>query len=86
MGAHGRLIAGAALDVYEREPHVHPDLRSLENVVPRRHIGSASGKSAWAMADLAVRNVIEVLADGRRSRPSLNGCLAFFCPAAGSFI
>jgi lactate dehydrogenase-like 2-hydroxyacid dehydrogenase len=56
-----RLIAGAALDVYEREPEVHPDLLSLENVVLAPHLGSATTETRTAMADLAARNVIAVL-------------------------
>jgi len=57
-----RRIAGAALDVYEREPAVHPDLLALENVVLAPHIGSATVETRTAMADLAARNVLEVLA------------------------
>ena len=57
-----RLIAGAALDVYEREPEVHPALLTLENVVLAPHLGSATRETRTAMADLAVRNVIAVLA------------------------
>jgi len=56
-----RLIAGAALDVYEREPEVHPDLLALENVVLAPHLGSATTETRTAMADLAVRNVVAVL-------------------------
>ena len=56
-----RLLAGAALDVYEREPIVHPDLLGLENVVLAPHLGSASVETRTAMADLAARNVIAVL-------------------------
>ena len=56
------LIAGAALDVYEREPEVHADLLGLENVVLAPHLGSATRETRTAMAELAVRNVIEVLA------------------------
>jgi len=55
------LIVGAALDVYEREPEVHPDLLSLENVVPAPHLGSATTETRTAMADLAASNVLAVL-------------------------
>jgi glyoxylate reductase len=56
-----RLIAGAALDVYEREPAVHPPLLTLDNVVLAPHLGSATRDTRTAMADLAVRNVLAVL-------------------------
>ena len=56
-----RLIAGAALDVFEREPEVHADLVGLDNVVLVPHLGSATTETRTAMADLAARNVIEVL-------------------------
>ena len=57
-----RLIAGAALDVYEREPAVHPDLLSFDNVVLAPHLGSATRETRTAMAQLAVENVLAVLA------------------------
>jgi lactate dehydrogenase-like 2-hydroxyacid dehydrogenase len=57
-----RLIAGAALDVYEREPDVPREFWSFENVVLAPHLGSATRETRTAMADLAVRNVIGVLA------------------------
>jgi glyoxylate reductase len=63
-----RLIAGAALDVYEAEPVVHPDLLSLENVMLIPHIASATTETRTAMADLAVRNTLAVLA----GEPPLN--------------
>jgi glyoxylate reductase len=56
-----RLIAGAALDVYEEEPKVYQELLSLENVVLAPHLGSATTETRTAMADLAVRNAIAVL-------------------------
>jgi len=58
-----RLISGAALDVYEREPDVHPELMKLENVLLAPHLASATVETRTAMADLAVRNVLAVLAD-----------------------
>jgi glyoxylate reductase len=56
-----RLISGAALDVYEREPTVHPDLLKLENVLLAPHLASATVETRTAMADLAVRNTLAVL-------------------------
>jgi glyoxylate reductase len=59
-----RLIAGAALDVYEKEPEIHQGLMSLENVLLIPHLASATTETRTAMADLAVANAIAVL-DGR---------------------
>ena len=56
-----RMISGAALDVYEKEPEVHPDLLKLENVLLAPHLASATVETRTAMADLAVRNVLAVL-------------------------
>lgn len=55
------LIAGAALDVYEHEPAIHPDLLGLENVLLVPHLGSGTTEARTAMADLAVSNVLAVL-------------------------
>jgi glyoxylate reductase len=59
-----RLLAGVALDVYEREPAVHSDLLGFDNVVLAPHLGSATRETRTAMADLAVGNVLAVL-DGK---------------------
>jgi lactate dehydrogenase-like 2-hydroxyacid dehydrogenase len=56
------LISGAALDVYEREPAVERALLAMDNVVLAPHLGSATRETRTAMADLAARNVIAVLA------------------------
>lgn len=56
-----RLIAGAALDVYEREPEVHPALKNYENVLLAPHLGSATRETRTAMAELAVRNALAIL-------------------------
>jgi glyoxylate reductase len=56
-----RLIAGAALDVYEKEPEINPALMSLDNVLLIPHLASATTETRTAMADLAVSNVIAVL-------------------------
>lgn len=57
-----RLIAGAGLDVFEDEPEVHSELIARENVCLTPHLGSATRETRTAMAELAVRNVMEVLA------------------------
>jgi glyoxylate reductase len=56
-----RLIAGAALDVYEEEPKVNAELASLENVMLIPHLASATTETRTAMADLAALNVLNVL-------------------------
>ena len=56
-----RLIAGAALDVYEREPAVAEGLLALENVVLAPHLGSGTRETRAAMAELAVANALAVL-------------------------
>jgi glyoxylate reductase len=56
-----RLIAGAALDVYEREPEIHTGFMTLENVLLIPHLASATTETRTAMADLAVSNVLAVL-------------------------
>lgn len=62
-----RLIAGAALDVYEQEPVVHADLFAIENVLLIPHLASATTETRTAMADLAVSNALAVL----EGRPAL---------------
>lgn len=59
--AEGR-IAAAGLDVYEHEPQVEPRLLGLDNVVLTPHLGSATVETRTAMAELAARNAISVLA------------------------
>lgn len=59
----GRL-AGAGLDVYEREPQIHPGLLDLPNVTLLPHIGSATRETRTRMAMLAARNVHAVLTGG----------------------
>lgn len=58
--AAGR-IAAAGLDVFEREPDVHPRLLGLDNVVLTPHLGSATVETRTAMSELAARNAISVL-------------------------
>lgn len=64
-------IAGAALDVYEHEPRVHPDLLGLPNVVLAPHIASASHDTRVQMGNLAVENCLAVL-EGRTPPTPVN--------------
>ncbi len=52
-----RQIAGAALDVYEQEPHVTPALLTMENVVLLPHLGSATQETRVAMGMRALDNL-----------------------------
>ncbi len=64
-----RLISGAALDVYEREPEVFEKLLAMENVVLAPHLGSATRETRTAMIELAVKNVVAVLHGGAPLTP-----------------
>jgi len=58
------VIAGAGLDVYEREPAVEPGLLELDNAVLLPHIASASGRTRTRMAVRAAEN-IRAFIDGK---------------------
>ena len=60
-----KRIAGAALDVYEREPMVEPGLINLPNVVLTPHLGSAALDTRERVAGILVDNAIAVI-EGRR--------------------
>ncbi|MEM2357311.1 MAG: D-glycerate dehydrogenase, partial [Candidatus Bathyarchaeia archaeon] len=57
-----KWIAGAALDVFEKEP-INPDnpLLELDNVVVTPHIGSATKETRIKMAEIAAKNLVSVL-------------------------
>jgi len=54
-------IAGAALDVYEDEPRVHPRLLTLPNVILAPHMGSATRQSRLEMGEKVLINIRAVL-------------------------
>ena len=60
-----KRIAGAALDVYEREPMVEPGLINLPNVVLTPHLGSAALDTRERVAGILVDNATAVI-EGRR--------------------
>ena len=64
-------IAGAGLDVFEKEPTVHQALIGLDNAVLIPHLGSATVETRTAMANLAVTNALEVLSG--KTAPNLVG-------------
>ena len=64
-----RRIAAAALDVFEGEPAVHPDLLEVPNVVLTPHIASATVATRVAMAELAADNLIAALNGGTPPTP-----------------
>src|SRR5437660_1126330 len=66
----GRL-AGAGLDVYQHEPHVHPRLRSLPNTVLLPHIGSATTETRVKMGLIVADNITAVL-EGREAPHRVN--------------
>jgi len=51
-------IFGAGLDVFEREPHIHSELKKMKNVVLTPHIGSATTETRNNMALLAANSII----------------------------
>lgn len=52
------VIAGAGLDVFEKEPDVPSALCRLDNVVLQPHVGSATHETRGAMAQLVVDNLL----------------------------
>lgn len=65
-------IAGAALDVFEREPEVEPRLLGLPNVVLTPHVASATVEAREAMGRLCVNALRAVLLEGRLPEHALN--------------
>jgi glyoxylate reductase len=60
-----KKIAGAGLDVYEREPAIHPGLIPLPNVVLAPHIASATVRTRSEMSAMAARNMATAVRGGR---------------------
>jgi len=64
-------IAGAGLDVYEREPLMAEGLKDLKNVVVTPHTASATKSSRGGMARIAAENLLAMLA-GKRAPNCVN--------------
>jgi glyoxylate reductase len=65
-------IAGAALDVFEREPDVTENLLDLDNVVLIPHLGSATDETREAMGMLCVSALRAVLLENRCPENAVN--------------
>jgi glyoxylate reductase len=64
-------LGAAGLDVFEREPEVHPDLLGLDNVTIVPHLGTATFETRVAMGMTAADNLLAAL-EGRRPPNLLN--------------
>src|ERR671912_3897 len=64
-------LGAAGLDVFEREPEVHPGLLELDNVVIVPHLGTSTLETRVAMGMMAAHNLLAALA-GRRPPNLLN--------------
>ena len=58
------FIRGAAIDVFEFEPEIVPELKTLDNVIITPHIASATEETRNKMAEMAAQNIIDAL-EGR---------------------
>lgn len=58
------VVAGAGLDVYEREPAIEERLKALPNVILTPHIASATLETRSKMAEMAAEAIIDFL-DGK---------------------
>jgi len=61
---HEKWIRGAAIDVFEFEPNIVPELKELDNAIITPHIASATEETRNKMSEMAAQNIIETL-EGR---------------------
>ncbi len=59
------VIKGAALDVFPQEPHIHPVLRELDNVLLTPHIASATHETREGMANNVLENLLAYFSNGK---------------------
>ena len=57
-------IRGAAIDVFEFEPEITPELKKLDNIIMTPHIASATQETRDKMSEMAAQNIVEAL-EGR---------------------
>ena len=67
----GGVIAGAGLDVFEREPELEPNLAELSNVVLTPHIGTSTMVARIMQGECCARNIFAAL-DGKIPPNCLN--------------
>lgn len=58
-------IAGAALDVFEKEPHPRQELVEMDNVIMTPHVGSATHVARFNLSKEAANNVLSFFKDGK---------------------
>lgn len=66
-----KRLAGAAFDVFEHEPRVHPELLAMPNTVLAPHLGSATGETRARMAMQAAENLVAAF-EGQTPPNALN--------------
>ena len=64
-------LAGAALDVYDNEPNINPELIGMENVILTPHIASATWEAREKMGEQAVSAILGTL-EGKKPENLVN--------------
>lgn len=64
-------LGGAALDVFDNEPNINPELIGMENVVLTPHIASATWEARERMGEQAVSSILDVL-EGKKPENLVN--------------
>ncbi len=67
-----KIIAGAALDVYENEPLIEEELKTMDNCILAPHMGSATKGTRTEMANICVDAVIDVLINKKGPKSCVN--------------
>lgn len=63
----GGILAGAALDVYDNEPDINPELIGMSNIVLTPHIASATWEARNKMGEQAVSAILDTLSGKKPS-------------------
>jgi len=74
-------IHGAALDVFEFEPHITEELKQFQNLVITPHIGNATIETRNQMAKLSAQNIISVIEHKKNADTCILGTRGQFCPS-----